>query len=134
MPRILLLDDATDAEALRAALAERDPEVVNVENRLPSRALLEQLAANPDAADTVAVIGIASLARMAAELDQARTQLEERKLVDRAKGLLMKHRGLSEDEAYVALRSLSMDRGIRLGEAARQVIDVASMLGPPAPN
>ena len=41
----------------------------------------------------------------------------------------MKQRGCGEQEAFAALRSLAMQRGIRLGEAARQVIDVASLLG-----
>ena len=58
-----------------------------------------------------------------------KSRLEERKLVERAKGLLMKQRGASEDEAFALLRTLAMQRGIRLGEAARQVIDVASLLG-----
>jgi response regulator NasT len=41
----------------------------------------------------------------------------------------MKQRGASEEEAFTLLRSLAMQRGIRLGEAARQVIDVAALLG-----
>ena len=64
-----------------------------------------------------------------AELVEARARLAERKLVDRAKGILMKHLQLTEAQAFAALRSLAMQRGVRLGEAAQQVIDVASMLG-----
>ena len=64
-----------------------------------------------------------------AQLEDAKTRLAERKLVDKAKGILMKGRGMDEDAAYAALRSLSMERGIRIGEAARQVIDVAALLG-----
>jgi response regulator NasT len=41
----------------------------------------------------------------------------------------MKQRGVSEEEAFASLRSLAMQRGIRLGEAAQQVIDVAGLLG-----
>ncbi|MBC8021493.1 MAG: ANTAR domain-containing protein [Burkholderiales bacterium] len=67
--------------------------------------------------------------RLRAELEDARARLEERKLVERAKGILMKQRGASEADAFALLRSLAMQRGIRLGEAARQVIDVASLLG-----
>ena len=66
--------------------------------------------------------------QLRAELDQTRTQLAERKLVERAKGIIMKQRGLGEEEAFTALRSLAMQRGIRLGEVAQQVIDVASLL------
>ena len=67
--------------------------------------------------------------RLRAELEETKTRLEERKLVERAKGILMKQRATSEDEAFARLRTLAMQRGIRLGEAARQVIDVASLLG-----
>jgi len=67
--------------------------------------------------------------QLRAELEDAKLRLEERKLVERAKGILMKQRDASEDEAYALLRSLAMQRGIRLGEAARQVIDIASLLG-----
>ena len=67
--------------------------------------------------------------RLRAELEETRARLEERKLVERAKGILMKQRGSTEDEAFALLRTLAMQRGIRLGEAARQVIDVAQLLG-----
>jgi response regulator NasT len=64
-----------------------------------------------------------------AELHDAKTRLADRKVVDRAKGILMKHRGIDEEAAYAALRKLAMERGIRIGEAARQVVDVAGLLG-----
>jgi two-component system, response regulator / RNA-binding antiterminator len=67
--------------------------------------------------------------RLRAELEDTRTRLADRKVLDRAKGILMKQRGMSEDEAFSALRSLAMQRGIRLGEAAQQVIDIAGLLG-----
>jgi response regulator NasT len=62
------------------------------------------------------------------ELAQVRTKLSERKLVERAKGVLMKARGMSEDEAYVALRSMAMERSISVGELARQLLSVSSLL------
>jgi response regulator NasT len=64
-----------------------------------------------------------------AELDDTRTQLADRKVVERAKGLIMKQRGVSEEEAFAALRSLAMQKGLKLGEVARQVIDIAALLG-----
>lgn len=67
--------------------------------------------------------------KLRAELAETRARLADRQSVERAKGILMKQRGCTEDEAYAALRSLAMQRGIRIGEAARQVIDVASLLG-----
>jgi len=67
--------------------------------------------------------------QLRAELEETRERLEDRKFVSRAKGILMKQRGLSEEEAYAALRSHAMSRGVRLGEAARQLIEVAALLG-----
>ncbi len=62
------------------------------------------------------------------ELADARTQLEERKLIDRAKGVLMSRQGLSEQEAYARLRKTAMDRGLRLAEVAQRLLDVADIL------
>jgi response regulator NasT len=62
------------------------------------------------------------------ELDSVRQKLAERKVVERAKGLLMKSRGLSEDQAYHALRRMAMDRNRRMGEVARSVIEMAELL------
>lgn len=62
------------------------------------------------------------------ERDEAREKLSERVLVDRAKGLLMKTRGLDEDAAYHALRRLAMERGRKLAAVAREVIDMAEFL------
>ncbi|HQR61227.1 MAG TPA: ANTAR domain-containing protein, partial [Methylophilaceae bacterium] len=56
------------------------------------------------------------------------TKLAERKDVERAKGILMKQRGLDEEAAYQALRKMAMERGTRLGEIARQVIQAAELL------
>jgi response regulator NasT len=63
------------------------------------------------------------------ELAEANLKLSERKLVERAKGLLMQSRGMTEDDAYHALRKLAMSRKSRLGDVAQQVIDTAELLG-----
>ena len=63
------------------------------------------------------------------ELAEANLKLSERKLVERAKGLLMRSRGLSEDDAYHALRKLAMSKKQRLGDVAQQVIEMADLLG-----
>jgi len=62
------------------------------------------------------------------ELGVAQQKLAERKFVERAKGLLMKARGLSEDEAYHTLRRMAMERNRRMGEVARSVIEMAELL------
>lgn len=63
------------------------------------------------------------------ELANARSQLQDRKLIDRAKGLLMSHQGLNENQAYAKLRKAAMDKGLRLGEVAQRLIDISDMLG-----
>jgi len=63
------------------------------------------------------------------ELDVARTQLASRKLVERAKGVLMESRNLDEDGAYRMLRKLAMDRQTTVAAVAQQVIDARKLLG-----
>jgi len=77
----------------------------------------------------VAVARFDERQRLRAKLAEANLKLSERKLVERAKGILMKSRGMGEDEAYRALRRMAMDRGKRLGEIAQQLIDVTEFLG-----
>jgi response regulator NasT len=67
--------------------------------------------------------------RLKAELAEVNLKLSDRKLVERAKGLLMRSRGLSEENAYHALRKLAMSKKLRLGDIAQQVIDAAELLG-----
>jgi len=62
------------------------------------------------------------------ELDETSRKSSERKLVDTAKGVLMKARCLDEDAAWHALRKLAMERGQTLAKAARDVIDMARVL------
>ena len=62
------------------------------------------------------------------ELAQAKSSLADRKLVERAKGILMERRGCSEDDAYRALRQMAMSRNQRLVEVARNVIDLAALI------
>lgn len=63
------------------------------------------------------------------ELAQARTRLSERKLVERAKGLLMKARKLSEEDACAALRRMAMERSITMGEVTKRLLEVSDLLG-----
>ena len=77
----------------------------------------------------VAVARFDEFQKIVAELAEANLKLSERKLVDKAKGILMKSRNLSEDEAYHALRKMAMSRKKRLGEIARNVIDLADFIG-----
>ncbi len=67
--------------------------------------------------------------RLSRELDQARTELAERKLIERAKGILMKSRGVGEDEAYALLRKTAMNEKKKLAEIAQSVVTAAQLLG-----
>jgi len=67
--------------------------------------------------------------RLRQDLADARSQLEERKLVDRAKGLLMSRQGITEPEAYARLRKAAMDKGLKLADVAQRLIDAADLLG-----
>ncbi len=62
------------------------------------------------------------------ELQQAKTKLEERKVTEQAKGLLMKQRNLDEDEAYNLLRSMAMKKNMKLADLSSQLIEAAKLL------
>lgn len=62
------------------------------------------------------------------ELKKTKFKLEERKLIDRAKGILITTRGFSENESYHTLRKLAMDRNIPIAEMAKNVISMAELL------
>ncbi|SIO06316.1 ANTAR domain-containing response regulator [Vannielia litorea] len=66
--------------------------------------------------------------QMRAELKATRQALEERKIIDRAKGLLMKAKGLDEDQAYALLRKAAMDQGVKLADVAQSLVTAAGLL------
>ena len=65
------------------------------------------------------------------QLEMAQAQLSERKGIERAKGILMREFGLSEEQAFAHLRKLAMDRGQKLVTVAERVIDAQGLLRPP---
>ncbi|MGH2340953.1 ANTAR domain-containing response regulator [Segnochrobactraceae bacterium EtOH-i3] len=67
--------------------------------------------------------------RLQKELETARSQLAERKVIERAKGILMKARNLSEEEAHALLRHTAMNEKKKVAEIARSVVTAASLLG-----
>jgi len=77
----------------------------------------------------VAVARVENFQALRGQLAAANLRLAERKLVDRAKGLLMKGRSLDEQAAYAMLRKMAMDRKLKLAEVAQRVIDAADLLG-----
>lgn len=62
------------------------------------------------------------------ELDEARNALRERKLIERAKGIIMRERQIDEEEAYALLRKRAMQRGVRLIEVAEMVNEAAEVM------
>jgi response regulator NasT len=72
-----------------------------------------------------------AFSRMARELEDARSELESRKLIERAKGILMTTRGLSEADAYALLRKTAMNRNCKISEIAQSLITAAGLLAPP---
>ncbi|NRR29156.1 ANTAR domain-containing protein [Oxalobacteraceae bacterium] len=67
--------------------------------------------------------------KLLSELSDTRHKLAERKVVERAKGLLMARHGLSEDQAYQKLRTLAMNKNLKLAEVAQRILDVEDLLG-----
>ncbi|HEV7632466.1 MAG TPA: ANTAR domain-containing protein [Steroidobacteraceae bacterium] len=69
-----------------------------------------------------------AFSRLRDELDKTRQQLEDRKLIDRARGILMKERGLSEEEAYNLMRKAAMSENLRISQVAQSIITAAKLL------
>lgn len=67
--------------------------------------------------------------RLRRELAEAKTELHQRKVIDRAKGLLMQRQNLSEQAAYDKLRRAAMDKGLKVVEVAQRMLDMADLLG-----
>jgi response regulator NasT len=81
-----------------------------------------------DAAIRLAAARHRELLELEAEVQRARQSLAERKLIDRAKGLLMDALHLSEEEAFARLQRAARNRNLRLPEVAREVIDQRDLL------
>ena len=68
-----------------------------------------------------------AFSRLQNELEQTRSALEERKIIDRAKGILMKAKNLSEESAYALLRKTAMNENRKIAEVAQSVITAAEL-------
>jgi response regulator NasT len=69
-----------------------------------------------------------AFARLQDELERARSALDERKVIDRAKGVLMKVKSLTEEEAYTLLRKTAMQQNRKIAEVSQSVIAAADLL------
>lgn len=63
------------------------------------------------------------------DLEHAKTQLQDRKVIDRAKGILMQRQALTEDEAFKKMRKTAMDKGLKMRDVAQRILDAVELLG-----
>lgn len=75
-----------------------------------------------------AIVRFRMFHRMRKELAETKRALQERKVIDRAKGLIIKARGVGEDEAYAILRKAAMDQNKRMAEVAEALVSTAGLL------
>ncbi|MXU63892.1 ANTAR domain-containing response regulator [Oceanomicrobium pacificus] len=115
---VAMFVDRSDKEMMRAAIESGvSAYVVDGLRKDRVRPVLEAAMARFD-----------SFAKLRSELATTRAALEDRKTIDRAKGLLMAARGLNEDEAYALLRKTAMDRGKKVVEVAEGLVTAAGLL------
>lgn len=115
---VAMFVDRSDVETTRAAIeAGVSAYVVDGLRKERIRPIVE-----------MAISRFHAVARLRAELAATKEALAERKTIDRAKGLLMKARGVSEEEAYALLRKAAMDKGRKLADIARALVDAADIL------
>lgn len=143
---VIIVDiDSPDRDTLedmrRVSFEQRRPVVMFAQDGKPEtiRAAVEAGVAayvvdglKPDRVRPVVDVAIARFAQfheLRSELDKARTTLAERKLIEKAKGILMKRRKVDEDEAYRLMRRMAMDQKARLIDVANKIIEAAELLG-----
>lgn len=115
---IVMFVDESDSESIQAAVrAGVSAYVVDGLEGRSVRPIVE-----------VAIARFEQYESMRDELESAKERLEERKWVERAKGILMEKRGVSEEEAFRLLRKTAMDRKSRLGDVARQLVALEDLL------
>jgi response regulator NasT len=76
----------------------------------------------------VAVARFEELQSLRSELQNAQTELADRKTIERAKGVLMKRRNIDEQEAYRQLRKMAMDENMKLVQVAQEILRAAKIL------
>ena len=144
-PDIIIVDmespDRDTLESMRSISRDQPKPIVMFTERSDQISINEAVKAgvsayvvdgmNPGRLNAIMEVAIARFREYQAlrnELEETRSRLEDRKLIDKARGILMKHKNMSEDEAYNVLRKMAMDRNIRIGEAARNIITVIDLL------
>ena len=124
------LDDERQLLAALATARSASPELAPLAMRIEA-ASAGDASVGPQLTQTVVEMLQAQAQRLQSvtdELAELRAALDERKLVERAKGLLMAHQGLSEDAAYRLLRQNAMNQNRRLIDVAQAVLSLAEIL------
>jgi two-component system, response regulator / RNA-binding antiterminator len=146
-PDVIIIDVDSPSrdtlESLRAINRDLPRPIVMFVDHSDSRAIEEAMKAGVSAyvidglnAQRVKPIIDVAIARfkeyqtLRSELERTKSSLQDRKIIDRAKGILMEQRRISEDEAYRALRRLAMEQNRRLVDVAQQLIAFAQVLKP----
>ncbi len=144
-PDVLIVDldlpDRDMIEQLRVATRERPRPIVMFVDQSNDEAMKAAVSAGVSAYVVdglkasrvkpildVAVARFQEFENLRRELDIAKASLAERKLIDRAKGILMRVRGLSEEDAYNLLRSKAMNEQRKIAEIAQSVITASELL------
>src|SRR6202162_1688185 len=105
---IAMFVDPSDAASIRAPVDAGVPAyIVAGRKKEPIKPILD-----------LCISRFNAFAKLQDELDRAKSALEDRKVIDRAKGILMQLKGLTEDEAYVLMRSTAMREKKKIGEIA----------------
>ncbi|BCQ25217.1 ANTAR domain-containing protein [Caballeronia sp. NK8] len=114
---VLMFSNDADQQLIRAAVGA-GVTAYSVEGLAPARLapIIE-----------VALARFAHEAQLRQRLAKVEDELEQRKVIDRAKRLLMDKRGMSENEAYAALRKRAMDQGVKVAEIARQLLALSDL-------
>jgi len=77
----------------------------------------------------MAIVRFNAFSSLSRELEAARSELEDRKMIERAKGILMTSKGLSEEDAYALLRKTAMNQNRKIVEIAQSLVTAAGLLG-----
>lgn len=116
-PVAMFVDQSDQASIAAAIDAGVSAYIVDGLKRERVRAILDMAVSRFNAFD-----------RLRRELETAKSELADRKTIDRAKGLLMSSRGLSEPEAYALLRKTAMNQNRRIADVAESLIVAADLL------
>lgn len=144
-PDVILIDmespDRDTLEAMHTLTREQPTPVVMFVDQSDSESIQRAVragvsgyivgAVSPDRVKPIMEVAIARFHEFQSlrdELERTRSSLAARKNIEKAKGILMKRRGMSEDEAYQALRKMAMDRNQRLEDVAINVISISEYL------